>query len=244
MNRKLEYRQALDKFVLRMEKRPDVIGILVSGSYIHSRIDKNSDIDVFVVTRNGSMRERGNTWIDNIEIEYFINPVKQVRNYFRTEVGDKSPCTAHMFANCNVLLKKDQIVDKLIREAKAIIQQKAPKMTKMDLELAKYFIDDMKKDMQDVYQKDSFAFHYVCNELLSYLLKQFFRLKQAKMEKNKRLLGQIKSFDPKFASLYSKAAVSSKSDSKYKAMLNLIHYTESLLGGRRSKEWKLRSKCT
>src|SRR3989344_3758665 len=100
-----KFQQALQKFVDKHKKNSNVIGIFLTGSFIHSKPDKNSDLDVYVLTKDSKFRERGNTWIDGVEIEYFINPVKQVEQYFKEE-GDGGPHTAHMFINSKVLYSK------------------------------------------------------------------------------------------------------------------------------------------
>ena len=149
-----KFDKALEIFVDKHNKNPNVLAVLITGSYIHSTLDKNSDLDVYVLLEKSEMRERGNTWINGIEIEYFINPVNQVRHYFETEIGNKSPATAHMFANCKILYQKDKTVNQLIKEAKVILKKKMPALNKMDLELARYSIDDTQKDLEDVFLKN------------------------------------------------------------------------------------------
>ena len=92
---------ALNKFAEKHKQNKHVIAILVTGSYIHSKPDKNSDLDVCIIVDESTTRERGNTWVNGVEIEYFINPVKQVRHSFDTEID--SPQLAHMFANSKVI---------------------------------------------------------------------------------------------------------------------------------------------
>ena len=240
---KQKFDEALKQFTEKQSKNPNVIAVLVSGSYIHSKPDKNSDLDVYVLLKESKTRERGNTWINNIEIEYFINPVKQVRHYFKTEIDQ--PSTAHMFANSKILYKKGNAVNELIKEAKRIIKKPTKKMSKIDIEFAKYFIDDMEKDLEDVYlKKDKFAFFEVANEILGKSLELFFKIKRKTKEKSKRLKAQLKTLDKKFANLYSSAITETNMDKKYKKVKKLAQYVEDYFGGKRPKEWKITSKCT
>ena len=240
---KNRFDEALEKFVDRQKKNPNVIAVLVSGSYIHSRPDINSDLDVYVLLKESKTRERGNTWIEGVEIEYFMNPIEQVRHYFKKEVD--SPATAHMFANSKILYQEGGIVNQLIKEAKKIIKKPTKKMSRMDVEVAKYIIDDMGKDFEDVYlKKDSFAFSEVANEILNESIKLFFKVKRKTKEKSKRLKSQLESLDKNFANLYSSAITETDTDKKYKKIKKLVRYIEDYLGGKRLKEWKIRSKCT
>lgn len=242
---KNKFDKALQIFVDKHKRNPRVIGILVSGSYIHSIPDKNSDLDVYILLNQSKMRERGNTWINGVEIEYFMNPINQVRYYFKTETGSKAPCTAHMFANSKILYQKDNRIDQLIKEAKILLKKKMPSMKKMDLEFARYSLDDTQKDLEDVYlKKDLFAFSIIANNLLEECLDLFFKVNKISKEKSKRLQKQIKSLDKNFARLYTKALIEKDINRQYKNINKLVNYTERLIGGKRSKEWILRSKCT
>ncbi len=125
-----KFNKSLKIFVDKYKRNPNVLAVLVSGSYIHSTPDKNSDLDVYVLLEKAKMRERGNTWINGVEIEYFINPVNQVRYYFETEARGKKPSTIHMFANSKILYQKDKTVNQLIKEAKSILKKKMPPIKK------------------------------------------------------------------------------------------------------------------
>ncbi len=244
-NLQAKFDKALKIFVNKYKNNPNVLAIFVSGSYIHSTPDKNSDLDVYILLEKAKMRERGNTWINGVEIEYFINPVNQVRYYFKTETGNKAPCTAHMFANSKILYQKSETINRLIKEAKAILNKKMPAMKKMDLEFARYSIDDTQKDLEDVYlKKDIFAFSFIANSLLSECLDLFFKVHRISKEKSKRLQEQLKSIDKKFEKLYTSALIEKNIDKKYKNINKLVNHIEKLIGGKRPKEWILRSKCT
>lgn len=241
----VKYEKVLKKFVDQQKCNPKVIGIFVSGSFIHSKPDKNSDLDIFVLLDKSKYRERGNTWIDGIEIEYFINPVLQVKDYFKTEIGEKAPCTAHMFANSVVLYKKGNELDKLIKEAKLILKRPVPKMKKMEIELARYFIDDLYKDLEDTYVNgDLFAFNLMANKVLEKSLQIFIKYKNVRQEKIKRLMNQLEILDKSFYKLFSDVVLEIDTKKKFECLKKLVDYTEKMIGGKRPKEWVLKSKCT
>jgi len=246
MKIKGKYKKALEKFVEKYRTNKNVIGIILSGSFVHSKLDKNSDLDVFIVLKEGLKEERGNTWIDGIEIEYFMNPVKQVEEYFKREKnGGDSPSTAHMFVNSIVLLKKDNCLDRLIRQAKIILDKKLPRMTKNDREYLKYVIDDYQKDLEDVYiREDYFVFRLVAYKLINLCLEGFYKTKRIPARKYKGLRIYLKKFDKKFERLFSDAIIETDFSGKFRKINKLIRYVEELLGGKRTKEWKLKSNCT
>jgi predicted nucleotidyltransferase len=240
-----KFQSALDEFVTLHKNNPNVIGILVSGSFIHSKPDKNSDLDISIVMSNSKTRTRGNTWIHGVEIEYFINPVAQIENYFVTEIADKSPCTAHMFANSITLYKKGNQIEKLIKKAKQIMKKKTQKMRKFDIEIEKYHIDDLQKDLEDTFlRKDIFSFNIIAANIFEKSLSIFFRINRIPKEKSKRLRGQLHKIDPDFEKIFTKSLLEVNMTKKFKAILKLIKYIEKLLGGKRPKEWMLTSPCS
>jgi predicted nucleotidyltransferase len=242
---KKKFDSALKIFVERYTQDPKVVGILVSGSYVHSKPDKNSDLDVSIIIKNSKTRTRGNTWINGVEIEYFINPVKQIKYYFKTEVGDISPATAHMFANSLILYKTGNIMEELVREAKSSLKKPRPKLKKFQIENGKYHLDDLEKDLEDVFlNNNDFSFNYISMQILHESLDLFYKIKQVQGEKSKRIYSQLKILDPKFSKLYHDALNEKSKKKKYDCLRKLVRYVETYLGGKRSKEWKLTGKCT
>ncbi len=236
-----KYQQALDLFCKKYRNDKNVVGIFLTGSFVHSKPDKNSDLDVYILLEKSKFRERGNTWIDGIEIEYFINPIKQVEYYLKNE---KKKETAHMFSNSVILYEKGNHLRNLIKKAKKILSTPQKAMLSFQIENAKYQIDDLEKDLEDVYKKeDWFAFEIISNNILEEVLDTFLKIKMVRKEKPKRLLHYLESLDSKFAKIYSAALLEKDYNKKYNATITLVRYVESMLGGKRSREWKLRGKC-
>jgi hypothetical protein len=55
---KSKFKEALRRFLKEYKKYPNVMGILFSGSYIHSKPDKNADLVVYVILEKSKMRTR------------------------------------------------------------------------------------------------------------------------------------------------------------------------------------------
>jgi hypothetical protein len=235
------FRHALDLFASRVRRNPRVIGIIATGSVVSSKPDKNSDLDVFILLDKSQTRERGNTWVNGVEVEYFSNPVRQVRYELKQERTSNSAATAYMFANSIVIFKRSSTVDELVKEAKSILNTKPKAMGAVQRENGKYYIDDGKKDLEDMYLKnDLFAFYRTANGLLDLCLNFFYACKRARGTKSKQLETHLKGIDPRFAHLFIKATTLSTMAEKYRAVKNVAEYVEKLLGGARSREWKLR----
>ncbi len=238
MSRKEKYAKAIDEFVKSIKKDNEIIGILVCGSFFTNNLDKNSDIDVhLLLSEDCNYRERGNTWVNGVEIEYFKNPPRQIRSYFKKE---KSPHTADMLVNSIIKHKSSKVVDDLIEEAKLVLENTSKSLRNFEKELYKYHIDDLRKDLEDCLDKsEELNFSLVKNKIIEECIDILFSSQKQHKGKTKRLFDQIKILDEKFLDLLTGAI--NEDLLKTEKVNNLINYTEKLLGGKRSREWILRS---
>ncbi len=234
------YIEASKEYVENEKFNEDVIGIIVSGSLKYSTIDKNSDIDIHVILDpKCDYRERGNLWIKGIEVEYFKNPPAQIRSYFEKE--SKSPHTAHMLAFGEIVYNQSKIIEELVSTAKEIIKQKPPKLKNFEIELEKYFIDDCYKDFEDaLINMDFFGANLIRSKIVNRSIDVFCRVHQVRRRKDKRLSKQIDLLDPTFNKKIGLALNEEWNEISSIGQLRIA--IENILGGRRSEEWKLRSK--
>jgi len=233
------FRAAAQQFIEQQCQDEDVIGIFLTGSMVHGRLDPHSDVDIPMVLRpEVNYRERGNTWIDGVEIEYFKNPPQQIRSYFVSEA--KSPHTAHMLAHAEVVYKASPVVDELVAEAKAIWQTPPPAARDFQIELGKYGLDDIQKDLADcMVREDHFAAVMVKHHLIDTSINLFCMMHRLYRTKNKRLHAQLAEVDENFALIIHRLL---KTQIPAQASLDdLSRYMENVLGGKRSKEWVLNS---
>lgn len=235
-----KYIDASKEYVEKEKFNEEVIGIVVSGSMKYSDIDKNSDIDIHVILDpTCNYRERGNLWIRGIEIEYFKNPPAQIKSYFEKE--KKSPHTAHMLAFGEVVYRKSEIVDELVSIAKSIINEKPPKLKDFEIEFEKYFIDDYYKDIEDaILNKDVLGAKIIRANIINRSIDIFCKINQIRRGKDKRLSKQIGLLDADFNELILRTLNENWNENT--TIEKLRTKVEKLLGGRRTPEWKLRSK--
>lgn len=239
MNQQIKFEEATEKFLDLIKNDKEIIGILIAGSFVRSELDKNSDVDIhLILDENCDYRERGNTWIDGVEIEYFKNPPKQIRSYFKKET--ECPSTANMFVDSIVKYKSSEIIDDLIEEAKQIIKIKSESLSKNEKEILKYGINDLYKDLEDCLDKnDRTGFHFVKNEIIDECISIFLKLNRQYRVKEKNLFALLGKIDSNFSKLVENTLTEHLL--QMKQIKELVEYTENLLGGRRNKEWILRT---
>lgn len=232
-----QFQRAWEAYLDLVKDDPLVIGVILSGSVAHSQPDPNSDLDIFVILNDtANYRERGNLMIEGIEVEYFMNPVKQIRSYFILEA---SPHTAHILANGRILLDRSPVIAELIQEATAILEKGPPPTKEIQIELLRYGLDDKWKDFLDCLEKeDEFAGIFVARNMINLCLQAFCLHHRIWHDKEKRLYQQIEKLSPEFASALRVATLSPLSRD---AIITLKQKTEHLLGGGRPTPWSLRS---
>lgn len=108
----------VEKFINQYKNEDYFLGAILTGSYATGNYDKNSDIDIYIVTSDDTKwRERGNKNIDGFLIEYFISPKKKILSYFEKELQNYHLSTTMIFVNGKILYDKDGSVKELINVA-------------------------------------------------------------------------------------------------------------------------------
>ena len=189
----MNWEEKLNKFLENWEYMNDTIGILVCGSYITGNPSTHSDLDVHIILNEKvNYRERGNKIVDGLLIEYFANPAKQIREYFKDDYKNIRPMSQTQFITGRILLDKTGEVQALKEEAKKMLDMHYNDLDTNINALNKYGMWDMLDDLQDCLDnnRDDFDFIYYCN--LDKLLSLY--MKQIKMAYNKKtILGNITS---------------------------------------------------
>ena len=191
----MDWKDKLKKFIESFEYKADVIGILVCGSFITGNPTSHSDLDVHIILDEAvSYRERGNKVIDGLLIEYFANPPRQIRSYFKEDYQAISLMSQTQFATGAIVLDTTGIVAKLKQEAIRMMELNFEDVDPTGHELVKYGIWDMLDDLQDLYENERVDFDFVYYANLDDLISIY--MQQIKQPYNKKtILGQITSED-------------------------------------------------
>jgi hypothetical protein len=158
-----KWERAAQEFIAPWQKRRDVRGALVCGSYVTGRPSPRSDIDINIVLAPGTRwRERGNRIVDGFLIEYFANTAKQTRAYLRQDRPDYRRVTATMYVTGRIWFDRDGSLAKLVAEAKKWHRKPFPPEPKSLRESRLYFLWDAVDNLHDAAERGSpdVAFQY------------------------------------------------------------------------------------
>ncbi len=244
---------ALNKFIKKWERQKKVTGALLTGSYVTGTPSKYSDIDIYIVLSDDmKTRERGNRIIDGYLMEYFANPVRQIKAYFKEEFEKNKSITARMFATGKVLFDKKGDVKALRKEAERWMRKKFRKPDKASVEISKYSLWDDLDNLKELHSSKSVIFRFAYFFLLQEIMNVYSKYLQIEIVAPSKLLKYLtseqfrkkyilKEFpDKTFARLFVKCL--KKDDMGL--IKNLTNYVLDKLGGFDIDGWKLRSRTT
>jgi len=234
MNMQYKFDKALSEALKYFKKKKNILGILVSGSYINGDLSKNSDIDLFIIMGDIQWREKGIKLFNGIEVEYFLQPYSQILKYFERESESLKRTTISMFSSGKILFDSQNKVKGLVRVAKKLSTKKLPKISKARINLIKYFVEDDLKDLSDaVENKDVALANLIINSLFHDILKNYFLLERFPKPKLKYLLNEIK--DKEFKNKVSTFLKSNSIEMKITSINKLAKYFLKLYGGQLPK---------
>jgi len=189
----MNWEERLNKFIDTFEHKADMIGILVCGSFITGNPSSHSDLDVHIILNESvDYRERGNKIVDGLLIEYFANPPRQIRSYFKEDYQSISPMSQTQFIAGQILLDPTGIVAELKQEAITMMESNFKDIHLNTNELTKYGIWDMLDDLQDLCVNDRAEFDFIYYSNLDKLISIY--MQQIKQPYNKKtILGHITS---------------------------------------------------
>src|SRR5260221_12251712 len=130
--------------LLRAEFGDDLLGVLATGSRIHSTPGPTSDLDVHVVI-NQPRRQRRNIMLDGLDIEMFINPPFHIHRYLADGGND-----IHMFTFGRAIYDPDGLIGQLQDQARAIWQAGPLALTESARWMPRYAAADMLRDLIDL----------------------------------------------------------------------------------------------
>lgn len=146
-----------------------------------------------------------------------------------------------MLAYGEVMYSRSRIINDLISEAKDIINGKPREMSELEIELTKYGIDDLYKDFEDaIINEELIGVELIRHKILNKSIDVFCEMNRIWRTKDKRLREQLEEIDLEFVLAIESAMNQNWRENSSMDKLRVI--TENLLGGRRTKEWNLKSK--
>jgi len=151
-----DWRNSLNTFLEPWLKKPEVVGALVTGSYVVGTNTPQSDIDVHVFLADGTdWKERGNTMVDGHLIEYFALPVHLYRQLFDMDHSDNQRTNARMMSVGEIIVDKTGVVATLKALGDEYMSKPFPKISALQVEDRKYWLWDSMDGLEDLFSSQA-----------------------------------------------------------------------------------------
>jgi hypothetical protein len=193
------YWQALDQVVtdLQAEFGPDLLGILWAGSVAAGTPFAESDLDVYGVI-GLPWRQRRTRWVEGVEVELFLNPVRQIRSEFALT---EHPATIAMFAQGQILWDPEGAIAQLVAEARRIWEAGRPLVPAGQRWQLTYPMVDLLTDVRDLLDRDEAGSTLLLVRTLEVALEAHYRFTGRWSVKPKYLLSDLAGHAPELERL-------------------------------------------
>jgi predicted nucleotidyltransferase len=102
------------KFIEQCDFASDIDAVFLTGSHAVGNADEHSDIDLWIVLNDSvTWRERGTKRIDGFLVEYFANPMGQIKRNIDFSFNNVAMTEINMILSGIVMINKNDAVEKL-----------------------------------------------------------------------------------------------------------------------------------
>ena len=153
--------------------------VFLTGSHATKNADEFSDIDLYIVLNDAvTWRERGNKRVNGLLVEYFANPMRQIKKYIDASYDSVSLIEVNMIRNGIILFDRNAAASELIAYCEQKTQSPFPQMSEFSAKMGLYHLWNSFDELQrsDTRQTPD-------------LPMQFFRFMQDSLELYSRFIG-------------------------------------------------------
>ncbi|NLX10359.1 MAG: hypothetical protein GXY36_11940 [Chloroflexi bacterium] len=177
--------------------RFEVRGIIASGTIIRGNPGPSSDLGLYVIHAR-PQRQRLQYTFEGVPAEIFVNPVRAIERYFRDEREEGRPITAHMLATGYVVLRRDDVVDRLREQARALLDA-SPDPGPERLRMLRYVAATSYEDARDMAEIDPATAGMILGRAVREMLHYRFWHANRYLPRDKDLLDALRDLDAELA---------------------------------------------
>jgi len=248
-----EWYRALEKFLAPWLGKAEVIGALVTGSYVLGTNTPQSDIDVHIfLTNETNWKERGNEIVDGYLIEYFANPIGLYNNIFNMDYADNQRTNARMISLGEVIADKTGAVAEIKNSSIKFMARPFRQLTGEQIEDRKYWLWDSMDGLDDLLSSNAPSSELVYFSHLGLLLSVYTVYLGAEMPHLSKVYKLFKNDDFRkryhFTAFPDEAfaeeflgALTTQRNQQLDAARKLTKYVLDAMGGFSIDGWRLRS---
>lgn len=174
------------KFLDELKQRPDVLGVIMFGSWARGNNRPDSDVDLVVILTEGYRRTIEHRNGQPFEIIYTTE--KGAFDYWESHRDD----AAELWEVAKILYDKDGAVESLKIKIQEIISVGKKAIDKSELEQLRFDAEDQIRYVEDIILSDSTTANLILTNKIFILTGRFFDIKQMWSPSPKQRLAKIK----------------------------------------------------
>ena len=239
-----KWKLALREFLKKYEEDDDVIGAILCVSYALDCYNESSDIDVYLVLKDGcTYKKRGMADSNSYLIDYFMSNKDGILASMEDEFNNNKNSTSMMFAYGKIIYDLDDTVKYLQSKALEYVDSSFNEITSMKLDTNNYQLWNYLNKLKVMLKEDNPEFNLIYYSLLSDVYDMYSEfLGLSKLPKSKvykilssedyrRKLHIFKLPEEEFIKLYLNCFELDKPSIMYNNMEKLINYYYKKQGG-------------
>jgi predicted nucleotidyltransferase len=212
--------QETTDFIGELKQRPDVLGIILFGSWARGNHRPESDVDLVVILENGYQRtiERRNQQVFEI---IYITPAGGLEYW-----NNHKDNAADLWEVAKILYDKDGTIERLRDESKKVLESGKTPINALQREQFRFDAEDQLKYVATISDSDPTTANFILMNKVFALTGLFFDLRQSWTPAPKQRLAKIKDTKSEFYSLlnefYRDGAIFNERLSLAKRMVPII----------------------
>ena len=135
----------IEDYIEKMKRDYNMIGAMVTGSYVAGNMKPNSDIDIFFIWNEDNKSMRGREFYKSVEFEYFISP--KWKYYERLESDLTSQ---QIYATGQIIFDTNNIFKNIQKKAIDILENYNPNLDIAERIDYSFYVETIMKDGIDM----------------------------------------------------------------------------------------------
>ena len=206
--------------------------VFAAGSVVRGQGGPTSDIDIYAV-HSGGFRQRLQRRYQGVPFEIFINPIDQIRKYFKSEHQQARQCAAHMVATGFLILERDESIQKLRIEAQKWLDT-PPNFSEEVSCFKNYMTVDLIDNARDLINSNPIYAKILLHRAVTQLIEIRFLQKGKCLPRDKDTLTELAIIDKDASSVIKKFTLSSDIVNDLDAVISLA---DRIIGTSSFFEW-------
>ena len=202
--------KATEAFLAKLKQRPDVVGVILFGSWARGNSRPGSDVDLVVILQEGYQRAVETHDGQLFEIIYTTAHSSLV--YWDSHKDD----AAGLWSVAKILFDRDGTVERLRANVQRFLQDGKKQMNALHLEQSRFDYDDEIRYARSIAAEDPTTAHLTLANKVFALTKTFFDIRQQWTPPPKQRLAAIRDVSPDLYALlcafYQQAGLQEKID--------------------------------